>query len=592
MLLSQALTRLLHIWDIDKLDAIPDALLRERIPMVLIQILNQTLFARAERAGWATKGFPETTAYEILTLKSVATLPWNSSLHDVVTSAIYSAEFMLSQSKRDWTSPARVWIEKVIYGCDTLSEAYCLAAMRSLHESPSVWGSKVNNLLSISEDAVSKLVKMCSGLQNFRDEPLWRLKASAVEGLAFLPQLYSARADVLPRQKGAENKYLTFVPFTWVLINNLRGLDLGAGLLWDMMVLTVCNFRVDEYMETIVSKSSATDLEEMASMIRQFCVIEQYEGIEPRGRPPVPQFGSHNGTNGHSGHVDSCTDASQPRVKRLKPNGIDDIAAKANEKYAVSPNISFRAIMGQYIRAMLTYPGLIHASTNDYAHFRSLIQAFLLSHLEQISDNSRFTSQTSWTPSTLGIFEKARTSFYTWVHSTGADSISCPFSFAFLTCLTSASSRDLNRKLIGLASDCFGSVRQKYLAQELSSHLATMSRLYNDYGSLERDRLEANINSINFPEFHVRPCSFSADTDGHVEALTEIQLKRDLLELAELERRYADDALDRLLKEMDNNRGGISRKEVTRKAKAVKLFAGVAKLYADIYVTRDLSNRV
>ena len=584
MLLSQALTRLLHVWDIGKLDAIPDTLLRDRVPIVLIQILRQTLFART------ITGYPETTAYEILTLRSVVTLPWLSILHDVVTSAMNSAAFVLTQSKGGWASPAYVWIGKVTYGCDTLSEAYCLAAMRSLHESPFAWGSKVNNIMGISEEAVSKLMDMCSRLQSFRDEPLWRLKVSALEGLAFPPPLCSARADILPRHTEAKDEYLTFVPFTWVLINNLRCLNLGAGLLWDMMVLTVCNFRVDGYMDSTVSKFSAINLEDMGFVIRQFCADDRYNGNELRSRPLVHQIHVHNDIDRHPRHDEPCTDASQPEVKNLKPNGNDEIAAKANEKYVVSPTLSFRAVMGQYIRAMLSYPGLTDASSEDYANFRSCLQTFLLSHLKQISDNSRFASQTSWSPSTLSIFREPRLSFYTWVHSTGADSISCPFSFAFFTCLASDPCKNRFREPLGSASDCFGSVRQKYLAQDLCLHLATMSRLYNDYGSLERDRLEAKVNSINFPEFHVRPCSFSADVNGHVS--TEDELKQDLVELAELERQYADDALKRLLKEMEKDRGGMSRRDLTRRAKAVRLFAGVAKLYAEIYFTRDLSNRV
>ena len=50
--------------------------------------------------------------------------------------------------------------------------------------------------------------------------------------------------------------------------------------------------------------------------------------------------------------------------------------------------------------------------------------------------------------------------------------------------------------------DCFVGAIQKYLAQVLVRHLAAMCRMYNDYGSIARDRAEQNDNSVNFPEFH------------------------------------------------------------------------------------------
>ena len=122
-------------------------------------------------------------------------------------------------------------------------------------------------------------------------------------------------------------------------------------------------------------------------------------------------------------------------------------------------------------------------------------------------------------------------------------------------------------------------------------HLAVMSRLYNNFGSVERDRLEANVNSINFPEFQ----RYADDAAVYEEKTGEheIRFKDDLLQLAEHERDSGDTAAERLLKEMEGNSGkekGIRKKK--EKADAVRLFIGVTRLYADLYVARDLSNRV
>ena len=116
-----------------------------------------------------------------------------------------------------------------------------------------------------------------------------------------------------------------------------------------------------------------------------------------------------------------------------------------------------------------------------------------------------------------------------------------------------------------------------------------MSRLYNDFGSVERDRSEANINSINFPEFHESP--------GCVASLTETadherRLKQELLELAKLERQSADEASEAFLKSLEGETETDGIQRWKDKANAVKLFIGVTRLYADLYVARDLSNRI
>lgn len=123
-------------------------------------------------------------------------------------------------------------------------------------------------------------------------------------------------------------------------------------------------------------------------------------------------------------------------------------------------------------------------------------------------------------------------------------------------------------------------------------HLAVMSRLYNDFGSVERDRIEANINSINFPEFPKYASHENSDTEKAT-ARHKRRLKEDLLELAKHERRSAEMAAERLLEDLEasgGQGGGIRKRK--EKADALRLFIGVTSLYADLYVARDLSNRI
>ena len=166
--------------------------------------------------------------------------------------------------------------------------------------------------------------------------------------------------------------------------------------------------------------------------------------------------------------------------------------------------------------------------------------------------------------------------------------------FAFVTCLAGAAAATPFKKQEQAAEDCFGSARQKYLAEDLSSHIAVMSRLYNDIGSAARDRVEGNVNSINFPEFHKpnNDTPFAGDNDTR--SKYETKLKEELLQLARYERHWVEVALENLLSDMGEiprYDGAVSQRR-TRKANAFRLYAGAAKLYGDIYTARDLSNRV
>lgn len=112
-----------------------------------------------------------------------------------------------------------------------------------------------------------------------------------------------------------------------------------------------------------------------------------------------------------------------------------------------------------------------------------------------------------------------------------------------------------------------------------------MSRLYNDYGSIVRDRAEAKLNSINFFESHKRPSKDPIAAETY--ELKEQRLGAELLRLAQYERECVAAATEKLDRDLRLTLG-----KAQRKADEVLLFTGVVKLYADIYVAKVLSNLV
>ena len=126
------------------------------------------------------------------------------------------------------------------------------------------------------------------------------------------------------------------------------------------------------------------------------------------------------------------------------------------------------------------------------------------------------------------IFTSPCSSYYTWVHSTSADHTSCPYSFTFFTCLLNSGSVRL----------IFSGIRQKYLAQDIRRHLASIYRQYDDVKLIVRDRAKCNINSVNFPEF-----SRTVNAENQAAAGPDSRkqrLKTDLLWVVEYERRWFD----------------------------------------------------
>ena len=419
MLLAEALTRLLCLWDIGRLNHIPDLLLRERIPVILAQILNQTLFSQTTNGGWGSEYSFETTAYGLLTLKTMVSIPWHGLLHESIMSAIRAGEHLLSQAESDWAKPTHVWIGKVMYGSSTLSEAYCLAAMnrrpKPLHE----WSHKIANMVDLPEPMVRRLVNFFSTLESFQNEPMWKIKASAVEAVMFLPQLKSTKVDIFPRPKEAKDEYLVFLAFTWVSVNNIHSLDLQADLLLTMMVHSASLNHLDEYMDGALASFSEAELGQYKHIIHDLCAPKLSEDTPQKEQRPDISATTSGSNHSLCDNARVGTDERPTTVDRPEALTAEVIATEGNEKDTVASPDNFRAVIGHYIRAILTNPGILDASVADRSYLQYALCTQLLAHLQQIPDNSRFSTQTSWSSSTTSVLARPRTSFYNWAHTTG-----------------------------------------------------------------------------------------------------------------------------------------------------------------------------
>ena len=127
MLMARSLTELLREWDAGRLPQVASGLLVEKVVPVLVACLARTLQSQQSDGSWGRIGPREETAYAILTLASLLSLPFAQPVRSEMIRKLQRGRNSLL-SMEGWR-PEYLWIEKVTYGSRYLAEAYVVAAM-------------------------------------------------------------------------------------------------------------------------------------------------------------------------------------------------------------------------------------------------------------------------------------------------------------------------------------------------------------------------------------------------------------------------------------------------------------------------------
>lgn len=535
MLMAEAFGKLLQVWSNDELKSISSQFIRDRVSVCLYQALVRTLQTQNEDGSWGAHSHEE-TAYAILTIAHACQLPVVNQLWTNVQSAVSRGRKFLQNSAGD--KAEYLWVEKVTYSSILLSKSYVLAALKVSCERS--YPACLAELFTISKKRVMEFARFHSMLPLFSSMEPWKVRAAIVEGYLLLPQLRDRRLAVFPRTGMEEDKYFEYIPFTWTLCNNRKNTFLSTKTLVEMMVISFLNYQADEFMEAVVGRLNNSQ----RSMTRS-CIEEIFRELKdnPESNETIqPQSDLKNaGANGHK---------TLPQVKRIKTG-------------AQLPSDVTR-VLSAFVHHVMNHPSVEAAAPLEYERVKDELQIFLLSHIEQADDNGRFAAQLE---STRDDFETARSSFYRWVSSTSSDHTSCPYSFAFYQCLLGFEHASHN-------AACFQTCEEKYVAEAMCRHLAVMCRMYNDYGSLARDRDEKNLNCVNFPEF--APAGPKSDAVR----------QKQLFSLAEFERSNMERGLEVLTEMAAHDRAK------TRVLEKVQMFCDVTDLYGQIYVARDIASRM
>ncbi|CAJ2513955.1 Uu.00g020740.m01.CDS01 [Anthostomella pinea] len=562
--------------------------LKEDIPLVTLHLLINILYHQQKSGGWESGC--EVTSYAVLALSSLSTLPWIRKLDAgfISTAMTRGISFLLSR-RCEWTKGKYIWVEKVTYASNTLAEAYCLAA--ALVPLPAIPAKQIppSHGLDLPDELIRGMRKVGDLLAQ---TPLFAYTEPHVLRIAEMQASYAFCAlrrqplEVFTRTAKGKDKYMSLIPLALTACSAVQEAPVSFSILYQMMQLSILNFHADEYMEGVVEKLLGDDLDAVKPLIGQLFA----DLVSTRQAYKTNAKKQNAAVQNHAAPLD-------PNGKKLAP--LDEFRDDGLEQPTSLEHC--RMILNDFVDHILHNSAVLSCPHSFQTRLAFELKTFLLAHVSHAEDNRRFGRQDeastghygsnsqsngSGTGSTNGQrtpelstparqFQDPGRTFYHWVRSTSADHTSCPFSFVFFNCLVKEQARPGD-------PDISTSARTAYLSEDLCRHLASLCRMYNDYGSLARDAEERNLNSVNFPEFHSVP----ALTRGKevIDAQSaETKAKSELLWIAEYERRGLETALELFGQELGTRGQHLFD--------ALKLFVNVTDLYGQVYVLRDVGTR-
>lgn len=311
MLMSQALTEYLRVFEKGAIARRLDSTVEQSVVAALFHCLIQTLTSQTLSGTWGTKGPREETAYAVLTLARLLVLPHAQFIRPQILSAIDRGRTFLLNSKA--STPEHLWIEKVTYGSANLAEAYIVAALYIPIDGPSL-GKPVVEICPLNNEDLAKFgMLICQG--PLSKSPRWIVLASWIE----------SRLYVLSQQWSPEEKsHFETIAFWWFFANNKRESACSWNFVYDMISLSTRIHKVAILTQESIARQNESKIQGLVEQINktvlQFDVLDSPfdtgNNIEKPALNGVDKIlKKHPTTNGHttSGNL---------------ANGIDNKASK------------------------------------------------------------------------------------------------------------------------------------------------------------------------------------------------------------------------------------------------------------------------
>jgi hypothetical protein len=193
----------------------------------------------------------------------------------------------------------------------------------------------------------------------------------------------------------------------------------------------------------------------------------------------------------------------------------------------------------------------------------SHLKEFLLAHLTQLEDNEVLQGQGSAREKSHRLLDVYGT-LHGWLNKISGPHAGAGPALAFLLCAIGSES----------GAECFNSPKANYMIDDLTRRLSILSRVYNDFGSVQRDQDEGNVNCLDFSEFH--------NDDKDPAPCPDASAAHQLLDIA----RYEKACVDRLINE---DLAGVVSEDMLGK---LRVFCNAVEIYGQLYVLKDHTPRM
>ncbi len=526
--MSEALIRLLKYWDEGVIKSLPDELILNQIPLVLFQALFRTLQKQNANGSWGTKPSREITAYAIIALSNLASLPFLAEIFAQIQAAIEKGRSYI-QFGEEAPSVEYIWMGKVSYSPIHVSKAYILAALKTKYPKY-ILGSSLTEIVGISRSGLRQYMRFYSSLPRLNGIPLWKIQGCIMEGYLYLRQLERIRLDIFERANMKKDEYIDFIAIGFACANNLQPCTLKTNIVFDLMTLALRTYQIDEYVEFVISRKLGHSIPRVMQVVEK--VFQDVVSAD-------------KGLSGHSQGHGNATE--RPSIEKGSGTRLNEMPRE--EDFAeIYDKLSAFAL------SITCHPSVHSASQFDRNLITYALHECLIAEITQINDSHQYLTEAE-----PGLKTPPRGSFHNWVRTTAISHNCAPLFLIFLHCL------------VGGGSHGSRSAEEQYLIQDLWTHLSIKCRIENDRASFLRDRKEKNLNSLDFPEF------------AHSESTSTVPSSQEQLSaILTYERRCCELAFAALQKATGE---GAKSTDL----EALKFYYFLSDVFDDIYSARDIS---
>ncbi|KAF9894240.1 hypothetical protein FE257_007742 [Aspergillus nanangensis] len=416
-------------------------------------------------------------------------------------------------------SPARerIWLGKILYSIETISKSYVLSALSAKSPDPACETIQFP-FFRAADCPVETLSRYFSNLPSFQSTSEWIIESSVREGCIFMDEL--RKINFFSQRCSTKDQYLFYIASCFVASNNRDGRFLSAKHLFMLLEIAVAGYQLDNFMDGDLMRFTTAEVNDIGKFVSK-CFD----------------------------HLDT-TDGEFANIERSTPGSPCECTTHNAKKQIID-----------FIRWMLAK----RASDYDRMNLENELKAALVAHISHVTASHQLQESN---PRSNGCqilpLAMRRQTYYHWLRRSASDSILYPLVLKYMICHCHMGAR-------GGDTDVFRSAKEKYIIEDICRHAAAEARLWNDHGSVERDRKEGILNSCAFLELHALSTG-----DHEVKSNRQGGINDILVELARYENRHVQLCLD----EFERASEGMDHQDLISR---VRMFQLVTQVWNEMY---------